>query len=209
MVPLQKLLGKEDRFLELLEASAGEACQSVRALKRFVHDPGPSARLDEFAASRRNEKAITSEINHLMCTSPVTALEREDIEALSNCIYKIPKTVEKIAERILLAPQHLAGIDLTGHAAGIEQAADTLLQMVRELRTGAAVGRIRTLNEKLQTIEGDMDNVLNEQVRGLYNATENPGRVIYLKDLYELLEKVTDRCRDAGNVVSQIVLKGM
>jgi uncharacterized protein Yka (UPF0111/DUF47 family) len=28
-----------------------------------------------------------------------------------------------------------------------------------------------------------------------------------LKDLYELLEKVIDRCRDAGNVVTHIVLK--
>ena len=28
-----------------------------------------------------------------------------------------------------------------------------------------------------------------------------------LKDLYELMEKVYDRCRDAGNVVSTIVLK--
>jgi uncharacterized protein Yka (UPF0111/DUF47 family) len=28
-----------------------------------------------------------------------------------------------------------------------------------------------------------------------------------LKDLYELLEKVFDRCRDAGNVISHVVLK--
>ena len=32
-------------------------------------------------------------------------------------------------------------------------------------------------------------------------------QVIVLKDLYELLEKVIDRCRDAGNVISHIVLK--
>jgi uncharacterized protein len=31
--------------------------------------------------------------------------------------------------------------------------------------------------------------------------------VIMLKDLYELLEKVVDRCRDAGNVISNIHLK--
>jgi uncharacterized protein Yka (UPF0111/DUF47 family) len=28
-----------------------------------------------------------------------------------------------------------------------------------------------------------------------------------MKDLFELLEKVIDRCRDAGNIVLQIVLK--
>ncbi|PYM09779.1 MAG: pit accessory protein, partial [Verrucomicrobia bacterium] len=32
-------------------------------------------------------------------------------------------------------------------------------------------------------------------------------KVIALKDLYELLEKVIDRCRDAGNVINHIVLK--
>jgi uncharacterized protein Yka (UPF0111/DUF47 family) len=31
--------------------------------------------------------------------------------------------------------------------------------------------------------------------------------VVALKDLYDLLEKVIDRCRDAGNVIVQIVLK--
>jgi uncharacterized protein Yka (UPF0111/DUF47 family) len=80
--------------------------------------------------------------------------------------------------------------------------------MVRELRTGSNLQRIQALNEKLQAIEGGMDKTLNELIRGLYNATENPGRVVFLKDLYELLEKVTDRCRDAGNVVGQIALKG-
>jgi uncharacterized protein Yka (UPF0111/DUF47 family) len=208
MVPLQKLLGKEDRFYELLEASAAQACQSVHALRRFMTNVGPDARLDDFVASRRSGKSVTAEISHLLCTSPVTALEREDIEALSNSIYKIPKTAEKIAERVLLAPQHLDGLKLDSHVASIEQAAETLLQMVKELRIGAGVQRIKTLNEKLQSIEGEMDKALNGVVRGLYNAVDNPGRVVFLKDIYELLEKVTDRCRDAGNVINQIVLKG-
>jgi len=28
-----------------------------------------------------------------------------------------------------------------------------------------------------------------------------------LRDIYELLEKVIDRCRDAGNIILQVVLK--
>jgi uncharacterized protein Yka (UPF0111/DUF47 family) len=34
-----------------------------------------------------------------------------------------------------------------------------------------------------------------------------PIRILLLKDLFELLEKAIDRCRDAGNVAYQIVLK--
>lgn len=208
MVPLQKLLGKEDRFFDLFEASAEQARLSVQALRKFLQNLGPNASLDEFVASRRKDKAITAEINEALCTSYLTALEPEDIEALSSCIYKVPKTCEKIAERILLAPQHLRGIELAPQIAMLEKATDTLLLMVKDLRKGLPRTHLATLNQQMQTVEGEADKTTNELLRGLYNATENPGRVLFLKDIYELLEKVTDRCRDAGNVILQIVLKG-
>jgi len=208
MVSLQKLLGKEDKFFDLFEASAEEACQSVRALRKFLQNLGPDASLDDFATSRRKDKAITSQINETLCTSVVTSLEPEDIERLSNCIYKIPKTCEKIAERILLAPQHLQGVDLSPQMAMLGQATDILLQMVKELRKGLTKTRVTELNQQMQAVEGEADDTTNELMRGLYNATDNSGRVLFLKDIYELLEKVTDRCRDAGNVIFQIVLKG-
>jgi uncharacterized protein len=208
MVSLQKLLGKEDRFFELFEASAEQACQSVRALRRFLQNSGPTASLDEFVVSRRADKAITAQISEALCTNFVTSLEPEDIEALSTCIYKVPKTCEKIAERILLAPQHLEGVDLSPQVAMLEKATGTLLQMIQELRKGLPKTRASALNQELQMVEGEADKAVNELLRGIYNAGENPGRVVFLKDVYELLEKVTDRCRDAGNVVLQIVLKG-
>lgn len=208
MVPLQKLLGKEDRFFDLFEASAEQACHSVQALKKFLQHVGPDASLEDFIASRRKDKAITAEINEALCTSYVTAMEPEDIEALSSCIYKVPKTCEKIAERILLAPQHLNGVDLTPQVVMLEKATDILLQMVKDLRKGSPRARLASLNQQMQTVEGEADKTTNQLLRGLYNATENPGRVLFLKDVYELLEKVTDRCRDAGNVILQIVLKG-
>jgi hypothetical protein len=41
----------------------------------------------------------------------------------------------------------------------------------------------------------------------LYNDESDPIRLIMLRDIYDLMEKVIDRCRDAGNVLSTIVLK--
>jgi hypothetical protein len=208
MVPLQKLLGKEDRFFDLFEASAEQACQSVRALRKFIPASGAGATLEELVISRRKDKVITAQISELLCTNFVSAMEVEDIEALSRCIYKIPKTCEKIAERIALAPQHLSGVDLSPQIALLEKATDTLQQMVKEMRKGLSKTRAGTLNQQLQAAEGEADKATNELLRGIYNAGENPGRVVFLKDVYELLERVTDRCRDAGNVILRIVLKG-
>jgi uncharacterized protein Yka (UPF0111/DUF47 family) len=41
----------------------------------------------------------------------------------------------------------------------------------------------------------------------LFGGKHEPIQVVALKDLYELLEKVIDRCRDSGNVIAHIVLK--
>ena len=46
-----------------------------------------------------------------------------------------------------------------------------------------------------------------ELLKELYSGKFPPLTVIILKDLYELLERVVDRCRDAGNVVANVVLK--
>src|SRR5690349_8773202 len=122
MFSLQKLLGKEDKFFDLLEASAEEARRSVRALLDFLKDPEREKSLDDFVLSRRREKKIADEISSALCTTFVTALEREDIQALSVSLYKIPKTVEKVGERLLLAPQYLRGMDLSRQALLLEKA---------------------------------------------------------------------------------------
>jgi len=56
-------------------------------------------------------------------------------------------------------------------------------------------------------IEGEADKLMLESLRDLYNGDHATLRVVMLKDLYEILEKVFDRCRDVGNLVLQIVFK--
>jgi uncharacterized protein len=207
MFSLQRFLGKEDRFFDLLEASAAEACTSVRALTQFMKKPDEVKSLDEFIRARRNEKKITSEISAELCTSFVTALEREDIEALSVALYKVPKTIEKIGERILLAPQYIHCMELGRQLQIIEKAVEIVLTMIKELRRGVNLDLIRNHNDQLQTLEGDADKLVLESLGELYSGKYDPLRVVFLKDIFELLEKVTDRCRDAGNVINHIVLK--
>jgi uncharacterized protein Yka (UPF0111/DUF47 family) len=207
MFSLQRLLGKEDKFFDLLEASAQEGCASVQALKKLVSNPTQANALDDFALSRRKDKAITAEISEALCTTFVTALEREDIEALSIALYKIPKTIEKIGERIEIAPQHLKGIDISRQLDMLEKATETVLTMLKELRHGVKLERMKDINDRLQHVEGQADKLVLELLKELYSGKVSDVQVVFLKDLYELLEKVTDRCRDAGNVITQIVLK--
>jgi len=207
MFSLQKLLGKEDKFFSLLESSAQEARNSVQALVKLSKAFDQPVVMDEFAHSRRKDKQITEQISSAVYTTFITAIEREDIEDLSNAIYKIPKTVEKFSERVLLAPQYVRGIDFSTQISLLERATELVLEMVKVLRDGMDLEKVKNLNDKLQYLEGEADKHMMSLYKDLFGGKHEPMQVIALKDLYELLEKVIDRCRDAGNVISHIVLK--
>src|SRR6185312_7661392 len=136
-----------------------------------------------------------------------TGIEREDIEALARGLYKIPKTAEKVAERFVIAAPHLTGMDLSRQADLMIKAADEVLEMVRLLHRMNELEKIKALNDHLQYVEGEADKLMMELLRDLYSGKHDPLKAIAIRDLYELIEKVVDRCRDVGNVVMQIVLK--
>jgi uncharacterized protein len=207
MFSLQRLFGQEDKFFDLLEASAKEAQSSAYALAKYLEQTTDKRTMDDFIVSRRAEKALASQISDALASSFVTTLEREDIEALSLALYKIPKTVEKIAERIMIAPQWVDNTALGRQAASLAKATDILLVMVQELRQRLHLEKVKSLNQQLQTVEGEADKILNDLLRDLYTNPHDPLKVIFLKDTYELIERAVDRCRDAGNVINQIVLK--
>ena len=206
MISLQRLVGGGDIFFDLLEQSAGEAHESVQIFIRNLSSPDPAA-LDQFAIVRRKEKRITEEINERLTQTFVTPLEREDIDALALALYKIPKTLEKFAERFQVSPPNLPRGGFQRQAELLQQSMETLELMVRELRSSPDLAVIKDQNMKLQYLEGQADNLMVERLKDLYNAPHEAISVVALKDLYDLLEKVIDRCRDAGNIIVQIVLK--
>ena len=207
MFSLQQLLGKQDKFFDLLEAAAQEARSSVEALVKLIANPNQTTLAYEVVQPRRREKEIRAQISEAVYTTFVTALEREDIESLANALYKIPKTVEKFGGRFILSPQHLQGVDFSRQANLLAQATETVVEMVKCLRRGGKLEEVRSLNDKMQYLEGEADKTITELLKDLYSGKRDPITVVVHKDLYELLEKVIDRCRDVGNVISNIALK--
>ena len=209
MFSLQKLLGKDDKFFDLLEAAAKEAQHSVEALNRCLASPNQAPQMDEFIEARRLEKKIAAQIGQALVETFVTQLEREDIELLADVLYKIPKTVEKFAERFLLSVEMVQGTDFSRHIRILDAATRRVVEMVGQLRHigDGRLDQVKASNAQLQALENEADELIHEILRDLWSGRHETTRVIVMKDLYELLEKVIDRCRDAGKAVTHIVLK--
>lgn len=210
MFSLKALFGKDEKFYDLLEASADEALNSARLLAAYLKRSESFTStndLDDFTQSRRKHKRITQQITEELCKTFVTPLEREDIEELSRALYRVPKITEKLVAHLTIYPGRFPREKFQRQAELLGQAAETVAFMVKRLRKGDKLDGIKEANERLQHTEGLADKVMLELIKELYHGPYDAKETVILQELFEMAEKAIDRCRNAGNVVLQIVLK--
>jgi hypothetical protein len=207
MFSLQTIFGKGDKFYGLLEQSAATACESAQAMHELLTKPDRGAVMAAFAATRAREKELAAQISEGLVNTFVTALDREDIESLNSSLYKIPKTIEKFAERYEIVCARVEGVDFAQRAEVLLRSSEVVVEMVQELRRGLRIDRVKKLQDRLQALESEGDRMLLAPYRTLYVEGNDAMRAMLAKDLFELIEKAIDKCRDVGNVVYSIVLK--
>ncbi len=207
MFSLQTIFGKGDKFYGLLEQSAAAACDSANDLLALLSHNGEGPLMASFTANRVREKQLAAQISEELMNTFVTALDREDIEALNSALYKIPKTIEKFAERYEIVAARVTDIDFAQRAQILAQSTAVVAQMIAQLRRNLHVDPMKKLQDHLQTLESEGDRMLLAPYRTLYVEGGDAMRAMLAKDLFELIEKAIDKCRDVGNVVYSIVLK--
>jgi uncharacterized protein len=207
MFSVQKFFSQDAKFFDLLEASADETLALTNLLVELVENGQHPHPLHDFALGRNKDKRITEQISEGLVNTFITGIDREDIETLSYSMYRICKVIEKFAERYSLVPERHQGVDFSRQVVLLKRAAETLTQMVRLLRKTPSLETVKGMNDRLQSIESEADDVMLALLRELYGGRFDPLQALMVRDLYDLLERAIDRCRDCGNAVSQIVLK--
>lgn len=206
MFSLQTIFGSGKQFFALLDEAAAAAHDSTKALHEMLKQSSRDPALDAFKLARQRERVAADKISHALVDSFITPIEREDIEALGSALYKIPKQVERFADRYALARHRLDDIDFAPRAAMLEQAAGVVVEMVRGLRS-MNLDRMSKLNDRLRVLEAEADRLILELHRDIYSGRLDASDMFLLKEFFEILEKAIDRCREAGVVAYQIVLK--
>ena len=114
--------------------------------------------------------------------------------------------VDKFTQKLLLSPPLVRKVDFSVQIGLLERSTDVVVEIVKALRR-EDLKRIHIFDEKLHDLEAEADRQMLELYRELFNTQRQVLEVIALKDLYEQLEKVIDRCRDAGTVMAHVALK--
>jgi uncharacterized protein len=203
-----KFKPREGRFFELFHQSADLIVEGAVEFRELIRD------LDNREARTRKIKAIehhADEVTHrtidLLHRTFITPLDREDIHQLISRMDDILDFLEAASERIYLY-QITTMTEEAGHLADVcVQSAEEVRKAVHglsNLKNSAAI--IKSCVE-INRLENEADRILRTAMAKLFREEPDTRQLIKMKELYELLETVTDRCEDVANIIEGIVLE--
>ena len=148
----------------------------MQALVELIGAPQNGRPLEQFITSRRQEKQIHEQITSLLCSTLITPLEREDIEALSNALSRITKVTQEVRPAVpALAPAHPP--ELFRQQLGCSsRRPKRSARWSGELRHGRTSTASRKQNSQLHRYEGEADKLMIDLLGTSTAANTNPRR---------------------------------
>ncbi len=204
----RKLMPREEKFIDRFVAHSACMVAAAEKLAALMADASDQTKcLDELSGIEKDADAITRQTIIALHRAFLTPFDRSDIHSL---IVALDDTVDLIEE----VAQHAALYRVTDFSPRMREFGQMILSMSRLLaevmplltNISANAERINRLCERISKVETDADRVLREALIDL--IAERPETIVFLgrKEVYELLEAVTDRCDDVADVIEGILL---
>lgn len=137
----------------------------------------------------------------------ITPFDREDIHALATSLDDIADFIWASAKRITNYSIEDNDEITKGFASVITRSIKALNKAVGQLRDMKDLRSITESCVMINSLENEGDDLLDKAMMQLFSSSIDPVELIKKKDLYEMLEIVTDKCEDAANVIESIIIK--
>ena len=89
----------------------------------------------------------------------------------------------------------------------IEQGCQQIRIAVTELRDMKNMRSITEALVKINSLENQADDVFDMSIERLFATEPDAKEVIKKREIYQVMEIVTDKCEDASNVIESIIIK--
>lgn len=137
----------------------------------------------------------------------ITPFDREDIHSLATSLDDIADYIWGAAKKITNYSIATDDKITASFVVVITKSVAALNKAVRELRNMKDLRAITESCVIINSLENEGDDLLDKAMMELFGSQINPIELIKRKDLYEILEIVTDKCEDAANVIESIIVK--
>jgi predicted phosphate transport protein (TIGR00153 family) len=198
---------KEEKFFKLFKEMTKNIIEGAQLLKDMLdHFENPAESQRRIKEVEHKGDSITHEIISTLNKTFITPLDREDIYSLASKLDDILDLIDASSQRVIM--YNVESIPSEAKSLGF-----IILQSC--LVVDKAVAMLgKKANEKIfeacveiNALENEADRVSREAISRLFDEEKDPIQLLKWKEIYETLEKATDKCEDAANILESVVVK--
>jgi len=201
---------KDKVFYSLFEQVAETMAQMGHLMKDVVVEPDFDRRA-AIIAKIEDLEHVNDDLTHKVFTELgrnfITPFDREDIHYLAT-------SLDDICDYICASAKKINFYKVNPNDQGIQKMADLIDQACMQVRN--AVNELRDMKDmrkitealvKVNSIENQADDIFDMSIDRLFETEPDAKEVIKKREIYQVMEIVTDKCEDAANVIESIIIK--
>lgn len=207
---LKIFLPKDRVFYQLFENVSEVLVKMGIKLKEVVSEPDFEKRV-KLIKEVEDMEHINDDYTHQIFTELgknfITPFDREDIHYLAT-------SLDDIADYIYASAKKINFYHVDPNDIGIQKMADLIAlgcthvhKAVTELRNMKNMRQITDALVAINSIENQGDDIFDMSIERLFATEPDAKEVIKKREIYQIMEVVTDKCEDAANVIESIIIK--
>lgn len=207
---LKIFLPKDKVFFQLFENVAETVMKMSARLKDVVEENDFDQRalyIKEIEDMEHVNDNYTHSIFTELGRNFITPFDREDIHSLASALDDISDYIYATAKKINFYKVDPSDIGIQKLSELINSACAEVQKAVGELRDMKNLRRITDSMVLINSIENQADDVFDMSIERLFESEPDAKEVIKKREIYQVMEIVTDKCEDAANVIESIIIK--
>jgi predicted phosphate transport protein (TIGR00153 family) len=207
---LKFFLPKDRIFYGLFEEVANTLVQMGNTFKKAMQEQDLTQRdalLRTLEDLEHKNDETTHQIFIELGRNFITPFDREDIHYLATSLDDIADYIWGAAKRVVNYQIDDQYNTLPAFAEIISKSIAAIYTGVHGLRDMKDLRSITAACVIVNSLENDADDLLDSTLLKLFSSKIDAVELIKQKDIYQMLETVTDKCEDAANVVESIIIK--
>ena len=203
-------LPKDRVFYQLFENVASSLVEMGNKLKQCVNENDFDKRASIIKEIEDLEH-VNDDYTHRIFTELgknfITPFDREDIHYLASALDDIADYIYASAKKINFYRVNPDDIGIQKFGDLINLGTEQVYKAVSELRNMKDMRKITDALVAINSIENQGDDIFDMSIERLFATEVDAKEVIKKREIYQVMEIVTDKCEDAANVIESIIVK--
>lgn len=200
------LIPKDEKFFAMFKEMTVTIIEGATLLKDMMDNfEDPLASQKKIKDVEHKCDQLTHDIIKKLNKSFITPFDREDIYALSGALDDIMDLIDASSQRFVMYNVEKPTPESKELAFIILKSCQTIDKAI-----GILGGKLEPISEycvEVNALENEADRVCREAVSKLFDEEKDAIQLIKWKEIYETLERATDKCEDAANILESVVVK--